>query len=652
MAQRRQQAGGEEVAATSLVSRPVAASPSHHRWWIPLLLVLLTVLVYSNSWQVPFVFDDETAILTNASIRDLVDLPAVLAPPRGESVGGRPILNLTFAINYAISGTAVWSYHLGNLLIHLSAGLLLFGLIRRILSWRGMPSGDTDAIAGVTALLFLLHPLQTESVTYVVQRAESLTSCWYLLTLYAAVRSATGSDRTRRWQVVAVVACLLGMGTKEIMVTAPLVVWGLDRFALASPERRLPPRRGFYWALAATWLPLLVVVAGNGRGATAGIGAGMPVLEYLGIQVRAVPQYLLLAFWPDPLVFDYGRAAALRSPGVTWHLFAMAGLVVAGVVAWRRSTTIGFLITAIFLLLAPSSSLVPVVTQPMAEHRLYLALAIVMLLLVLAMHRVAGRRGVQALACWALVLGVLTVFRNADYATRRSLWEDTIAKVPDNARAYHNLGRALLEEEELDEAITAMREAVRIEPGDANARNDLGRMLGMDGRLAEARDQFRTALTTAPELDRTRFNYATVLARLGELDAAIEEFATLADETPPFPGAHAGLGTTLLRAERFGEAIRPLQVAVEEMPDDVELRVMLARLFLLAQRPDEAAIHFDHALRVQPRRADLHNELGRTLALLGYLDDARQQFLRALELDPGLLDARQNLDLLRSRLAR
>ncbi len=600
----------------------------------------------------PFVFDDDTAILTNASIRDLTDLPAVLAPPRGESVGGRPILNLTFAINYAISGTAVWSYHLGNLLIHLSAGLLLFGLLRRILGWRGTPPVDTDVIAGVTALLFLLHPLQTESVTYVVQRAESLTSCWYLLTLYAAVRSATESDHPRRWQVVAVMACLLGMGTKEIMVTAPLMVWGLDRFVLASPERPLGPRRGFYLVLAATWLPLLALVAGNGRGATAGFGVGMSVLEYLGIQVRAVPHYLLLAFWPDPLVFDYGQAQALRSPGVTWHLLVMVALVVAGIVAWRRSTTIGFLVTAIFLLLAPSSSLVPIVTQPMAEHRVYLALAVVMLLLVLAMRRVAGRRGVQVLACWALVLGVLTVFRNADYATRRSLWADTIAKAPDNARAYHNLGRLLLEEHQVDEAITVMQEAVRIEPGDARARSDLGGMLTVRGRLTDARDQFKAALALEPDLGRARFYYAAVLAQLGQLDAAIEEFARLAGETPPFPGAHGSLGTTLVRAERFAEAIRPLQVAVVEAPDDVELRVMLARILQLVQRLDEAAIHFDRALQVQPRRADLRNELGETLVLLGRLDDARQEFLRALALDPGLLDARRNLDLLRNRLAR
>ncbi len=621
-------------------------------WGIPLLLVVLTALAYSGSWQVPFVFDDTTGILTNASIRELTDLSAVFSPPRGETVGGRPILNLTLAINYAISGTAVWSYHLGNTLIHLAAGLLLFGLIRRILRWRGVQAIDVDLIAGVTALLFLLHPLQTESVTYVIQRAESLAACWYLLTLYAAVRAATGSTVPQRWQVVAVVACLLGMATKETMVTAPLAVWGIDRFLLTTAQRPRQPRRGFYLWLAATWILLLVLVLLDGRGHTAGLGVGVSVLDYLRIQVRAVPQYLLLAFWPDPLVFDYGPASAMRERGVTWHLFAMVALIAAAAIAWRRSATIGFLVTAIFLLLAPSSSLVPIVTQPMAEHRLYLALAVVMLLIALAMHRLAGRRGLGALACWAMVLGVLTVFRNRDYASQLTLWEDTVGKAPHNARAYHNLGRVLFAEDQVDSAIVVLREAVRIEPSYANARNDLGLALGEDGQLAEARNQFQAALVADPELDRARFNHASVLVQLGEFPEAIEEFAQLAADNPPFPGAHAGLGTTLVRAERFAEAIPPLNVAVQEAPGDIELRVMLARLLLLARRPAEAAVHFDQALLVQPRRADLRNELGQVLAHLGQLDEAMQQFRRALELDPGLLDARQSLDLLRSRLGR
>jgi hypothetical protein len=160
------------------------------RWWIwlgALGLVVAVALAYSNAFTVPFIFDDEGSILANQSIRSW---RTVLFPPgdTGDTVGGRPLLNLSLAINYAISGTKVWSYHIVNILIHMVSGLAPFGLVRRTLAGRGVTGvrwGGRDAFfcALAASALWMLHPLQTESVTYIVQRAESLMSMWYLLTL-------------------------------------------------------------------------------------------------------------------------------------------------------------------------------------------------------------------------------------------------------------------------------------------------------------------------------------------------------------------------------------------------------------------------------------------------------------------------------------
>src|SRR3954462_15877357 len=161
-----------------------------------LVIVLATVIAYENTFRVPFVFDDGPAITNNGSLRDLSRIGQVLWPrlSGGETVRGRPLVNLSLAINYALSGKGVWSYHATNLLIHLLAGLLLFGLVRQTLL---LPSvaprfGDAaDSIALATMALWILHPLQPSAVTYIAQRAESLTGLFFLLTVYTFARAAT-----------------------------------------------------------------------------------------------------------------------------------------------------------------------------------------------------------------------------------------------------------------------------------------------------------------------------------------------------------------------------------------------------------------------------------------------------------------------------
>ncbi len=225
------------------------------------LIVLVTAAAFSSSFAGVFVFDDEFAITNNPTIRQLWPIWTTLCPPRhGETVTGRPLLNLSLAINYAISGYGVWSYHAVNLAIHILGALLLFGILRRTFllpTMRDRWGAAALPLAFVVALLWAIHPLQTESVTYIVQRAESLVGMFYLLTLYCFIRgtSVAGSGvrgqglrkfsvfsfQFRRihpssfilppvaWYAGSVLACLLGMASKEVMISAPLVVLLYDR---------------------------------------------------------------------------------------------------------------------------------------------------------------------------------------------------------------------------------------------------------------------------------------------------------------------------------------------------------------------------------------------------------------------------------------
>ena len=229
------------------------------------LLACVALVAYQNSFSVPLIFDDLPAIRDNPTIRQL---GSALSPPHGSGlpVDGRPVVNLTLAINYAFGGLEVRGYHLVNLAIHLAAALVLFGIVRRTLrqpAWRQRYQDAALPLAFMSAALWAVHPLQTEAVTYVVQRAESLMGLLYLLTLYGFIRSAD-PGASRGWPILAIASCGLGMASKEVMVSAPLMVLLYDRtFVAGSFREAWRQRRGLYAGLAASWLLLGWLVLGS-----------------------------------------------------------------------------------------------------------------------------------------------------------------------------------------------------------------------------------------------------------------------------------------------------------------------------------------------------------------------------------------------------
>ena len=318
----------------------------------------------------------------------MADREATLPPSHGETVSGRPVLNLSFALNYAVSGCDVGGYHVTNLAIHLVAALLLFGIVRRTATkFSGLRPELTTAqaatsIALAVALLWAVHPLQTESVTYIVQRAESLMGLFYLLTLYCFLRGV-GSGRAILWYAGSVLACLLGMATKEVMVSAPLVVILYDRTFLAGSFREAWRRRwGYYLALAATWLLLAWLVVGTGLllqsyGVRTERMQSFTWWTYLATQPGVIVHYLRQVVWPSGLCLDYGWPPAATVGEVLFPAIPVVCLL--GLTAWAvvKRPAWGFLGAWFFLILAPTSSFMPVQHAAAFEHRMYLPLAAV-----------------------------------------------------------------------------------------------------------------------------------------------------------------------------------------------------------------------------------------------------------------------------------
>jgi Tfp pilus assembly protein PilF len=609
------------------------------------LLVLAVVLAYAGSMEGPFVFDDVPAILQNPSLRHPGALAGVLAPPGDQagSVGGRPIVNLSLAANYALGGTRVWGYHATNLAIHAAAALLLFGIIRRTLAGAGtspLPAGglpwmspwsgpDGLLIAFLASLLWAVHPLQTEAVTYVVQRAESLMGLFYLLTLYCFVRCA-GRDPARKaigrtiWGVLCVLACLLGMATKEVMVSAPLAVLLYDRtFVAGSLREAWRRRRGLYAGLFSTWLLLAVLVSStHGRGGSAGFDAPAGVLPYALTQCRAVVHYLRLAFWPDRLVFDYGTAL-VRNPGDVVGQVLLIALLLAGTLyAARRRPEAGFPALCFFALLAPSSSFVPVATEPMAEHRMYLPLAAVSVLTVAAAYAGLSRlapRHARALLCAlcaaaALGLGAATVRRNIDYRSEVALWSDTVRKAPENPRAHNNLAEAFQAGGEPGRAAGEFAAAVRADPDYAPAQYNLGVTLLDSGRPGDAVAHLEKALSAPRHQAELHVYLGEAHERMGQNAEAAEQFSEALRIAPGNSEAAFGLGNNLAIQGRYAEAVDAFRLALARTPGGVRIRNNLGNALMLLGRVDEAVEEYREALRRNPEDASIRDNLERALS--------------------------------------
>jgi protein O-mannosyl-transferase len=607
------------------------------------LIVAAGLCAYSNSFRGLLVFDDIGSIAANPHVKSLWPVTRAMSAPQDVTVAGRPVASLTLALNYAIAPADardmfkppgadgppedderfyrnIWGYHAFNVAIHLLAALALFGVVRRTVMITGRQGATPYAFA--VALVWVVHPLHTEAVTYIVQRVESLMGLFYLLTLYCAIRASEsalhppspsgyggargtgllqipGNDRRRRWWVMgAVAACALGMGSKEAMVTAPVAVvlwdWTFGRSLVAdSPASDRRPRRVAAWFrwrlyadLAATWSILIALAATNPRPHSAGFGlGGWTWWTSLQTQAGVVAYYLRLAVVPHPLVFDYEWPRAASFMDIAPQALLLVALLGLAVFALARRHALGFVGAWFFLVLAPTSSILPIPTEVAAEHRMYLPAAAVVALVVLSPSWLAGKAGLKArprrpvlvtaiLAALAIavIFGAVTYARNQDYWTDEGLMRDTVEKRPFNIRARVALGADLLADRRFAEAEAELTVAARLEGSDkahAQANMYLGSALCAQGKTAEGIAHLRQALA----LDSS----------LGEAHALLGE-------------AYAGAGQTALAVEHF-------RLALSAIPDN---SVVLRRVaWLLATSPDAAVRNGAQALELAERAANL-----------------------------------------------
>ena len=604
--------------------------------WRAAVILAAILAAYSNSLKGPFVLDDQASVVQNGDIRDLGRLDRVLQPQPASPVAGRPLVNLSFALDYAIGGLDVTGYHAVNVAWHVACAWLLFAVVRRTLELprvRPRVAAPPADVALAATLLWAVHPLTSEVVDYITQRTESMMAFFALLTLYAALRAHDAPRR--RWTALAVLACLAGTVCKETIAVAPLLVVLHDRvFVFESWREAVRTRGQLYLGLGASWLVLAGLVNSGPRAAVSGSDAGVPVWTYLLNQAVVIVDYLRLTAWPSNLVVFYGWPEMLSLGDVLPQAVVVVALLALTGVALVKAPYVGYLGAWVFLTLAPTSSFVPIATEVGAERRMYLPLMALAVLAAVAAQALAARlpgprqlvRAVTAVALAAVVaaLGMATARRNAEYASAITLAQTVVDRRP-TAVAHHILGEQLGVAGRRAEAEAALRTAVSL--GDSRARYQLAALLTEGQRFAEAADQLEAFIATAgvrqpmrwldpPLLDvlTARLMLARIRAADGRWDEVAAQARVVLAAAPRHPEAQRLLGAAFFNTQQWPEAIATLRQYLSARPGDVRARTDLGVALVGVGRLDDAITEFRLATETDRTDQEARRLLGLALA--------------------------------------
>jgi len=495
------------------------------------------------------------------------------------------------------------------------------------------------------AVLFAVHPLQTQAVTYISARSELLMACFYLATVNLASRGfAAPPGRRKLFFGGAVLCSALGMASKEVMFTAPLMVVWIDVCVVSRSLRKwtasLRERWPLYGGLAATWIvAALLLSTASYRGV--GGDSGISPLRYLATEWGVIVHYLRLFILPAGLVLDYGWPVAERwsRPGVILPMLVVLSAAAFAALLVRKGKGVWAVwIGWVLGILAPTSTIYPI-ADPAFEHRMYLPLAGLALLLTMGAaelfarlgarpaRRVAGVGGAGAV----ILLACVAFSRNQVWRDPITLWQDAVRKRPLNARAHYTLGTLLSDDGQLEAAAAALARAVRIDPSYANARTNLGNVLARLGRLEEAAEQYRAALELRPESPEDHSNLANVLMRQGKSAEAREHLELALRLDPQFAEAHNNMGILLAGEGEVAGAVEQFEAALRAKSDFTAARLNLATVLSRAGRTDEAITQYRALLRDDQANAQAYYFLAITLAGEGKVPEAVRVLREGIE---------------------
>jgi len=658
-----------------------------------LVIVILGILIYSNTFNFPFAFDDTPNIVNNPAIKSFryfIDPSLAEKDHLTNFYQGRFVGYLTFAVNYKMHALHVTGYHVFNLLIHLLNALLVYWLV--VLTLRTPYASDhfqkdilkTSApycwLPLFTALLFVAHPVQTQTVTYIVQRFTSLATLFFLLSLvmYIKARGLDSSKKARYlFYAMSIISAVLAMRTKEIAFTLPVMIILYEwMFFKGDVRKRL--LYIFPFLLTLPIIPLTLMGFKDTPASFGGIdeitrigGIGLSRWDYLNTQFRVIVTYIRLLFFPvnQNLDYDYPLYRTFFNPEVLLSFLFLVALFGMGIYLlyksyraeqgkrfWLRLVSLGIL--WFFVTLSVESSIIPI-SDLIFEHRLYLPsvgffMALLSGIILIKENwasrvRIVEKALIPVMISVVIGLSVAAYARNMVWQDEGTLWADVIKKSPNKARSHYNLGLFYQDQGRLDDAINAYETAIKLKPDDAKAFYNLAICYEKQGRLDEAINAYQTAIKLKPDYADAYFNLGLLHQMRGRLNDAIKAYEAVIKLKPDYAEAHFNMGTLYQNQGRLDDAIKEYQTAIKSKPDYAEAHNNLGAAYIKQGRLDVATVELQMAIKLKSDYAEAHkahNNLGGIYFIQGRLDDAVKSYQSAIKLKPDYTDAYFNLGLL------
>ena len=486
-----------------------------------LMIALLGIVFYSNSFNADFQFDDRRTILERPAVQNPLDPAAIWGfDPK------RALPNWSFAVNYHLHQDHVFGYHLINLLFHILTCLLCFLIVSKIFESPYLKNhrlAERKELIGITvALLFLVHPVQTQAVTYIVQRSTIFAAFFYLLSLYLAIQSH--HKQSHSLYLFALLTGLLSMLCKQNAYTLPfaILLYGLLFF-----EWKNSVKSFYFYHLPFFILPLLAYlftyhgrVTAEGLGSVLNVQSSISHSEYALTQLRVVLTYIRLLFLPINQSIDYAYpiSRSFAEPQTFVSALAHAGIIFAGFRCLKRHRIVSFGIFWFYLTLSIESGLVNI-ADVIYEHRLYLpmlgfGIVIAYFIFNYFYLKFPLKRTVITMGFIVMVLGALTFKRNFVWANEMTLWVDAANKHPNKSRLQYAAGNAYLHEFRrnpenknlLDEATHRFQESLRLSPNYMLAHNSLGTVYLIKGDAEKALEHFEKAVKLSPDYEDAKRN--------------------------------------------------------------------------------------------------------------------------------------------------
>lgn len=573
-------------------------------------LILLDVLIYSNTFYNPFYFDDVFYVNDNFAIRNIGNLKAIWS-----SFPSRFVTFFTFALNYNFNALDVFSYHLFNLIIHLLSAVLVFWLATLILSTPAMQKNKilfvSRPVALFVSLIFLSHPLQTESVTYIWQRCTLLAAFFYLLALCLYFKSrllqinSESSAKVKIFYILSLFSAVISMFSKENSATLPLMIILCEFYFLKTSKH-------IKWKCVIPFLVLLPIVPAVlffAKPETFGdverllYAPAATGWHYFITQLRVIITYLRLVFIPvnQNLDYDYPVMKSIFQPQVFLSFIALSLILFAAFKLYKKYKLTSFAILWFFIALLPESSIIPL-KDIIFEHRLYLPIAGFSIFLVSSLYYLFQPKKIGlffvALSVITAAYSFMAYQRNKVWKNEIILWTDTISKSPNKARPYNNRGAAYLKQGNINQAIADFDKAIQINPDYAEAYRDRGVAYYSKDSFDEAIVNFIKALQISPNYADAYSNRGVVYVKQGKFDQAIADFNKAIQIKPNCADAYSNRGVAYASKGNLDEAIADFSRVIQINPGSIDAYINRAVACINKGNINQAISDFSKVIQI------------------------------------------------------